>query len=195
MTYRHKTSSNCLTPYNFKSYYNYDCIWNSWLSIWLLNIWIISFTWSVTTEHKKVSRGTRGLAKRLIVGFKSVFQHQFFVQMQTQWMNTEIFNLPSMFVFLLSLFSFMLTKTFNQIIISFKWHLISLFNRHDGPQGLFVWSSNHEEAETSKAHSALRRLHHGGAHLHYHRADEERKSSRISSGWLTINIILVIISW
>jgi hypothetical protein len=51
--------------------------------------------------------------------------------------------------------------------------------RHDGPQGLPRRGPDHEEAPTREAHSALRRLHDGGADLHHYGAHEERKLTRV----------------
>ena len=41
--------------------------------------------------------------------------------------------------------------------------------------------SDHEEVPARQAGEAVRRLHQGGAHLHHHRADEQRKSSGLST--------------
>ena len=60
--------------------------------------------------------------------------------------------------------------------------------RHDGPEGLPVRGSDHEEAPPPQADPAVRRVHQRGAHLHHHRAHEERQPARVPPG--TNNILL-----
>ena len=55
-------------------------------------------------------------------------------------------------------------------------------SRHNGPPRLPGRGPDHEEAAAPEADPALRRLHPGGAHLHHHRADEERKLARVPVG-------------
>ena len=49
-----------------------------------------------------------------------------------------------------------------------KYSIDLKYLRHDGPQGLPLRGSDHEEAPPSQTDPAVRRVHQRGAHLHHH---------------------------
>jgi len=52
--------------------------------------------------------------------------------------------------------------------------------RHNGPQRLFGWGTNHEEAPSSETHSVVCCMHIGRAYFHYYWAHEKRLVTGVS---------------